>query len=633
MNDRTDARTGAGAFPGLPGIPGVPNMGAGWGMGARGADGDDAKGTTGADGTVPDWLSISQELMGAGQEWVRQAANINPFLKLFPFNYSEMGRALMTISTDLALNPARARKSWMELVEKQFGVLMQSSRQAWGLDYEAVVEPSRRDKRFSDEAWSKYALFNAIKQSYLINYGWFMEQLDGNDTLSPQARRRASFYLRQFLDSVSPSNSLFLNPVVLEETAKSRGKNLVSGLHNLVEDLKEGRVAMVEGSGFEFGRNIAASEGQVVLRTPILELIQYAPTTEQVYERPLMIIPPWINKYYILDLQPKNSLVKYLTDQGYTVFMVSWKNPDETYLDFSMEDYLTQGLLPASDAARGITGSDDLNVVGYCIGGTLLSLGLAALAAKGDKRFNTATFFVSLQDFEDPGDLGVFIDEPQLTALERRMSERGYLAAEDMSSAMNLLRANDLIWNYVVNNYLLGKQPMAFDLLYWNADGTRMALKTHTYYLRNMYLENNLVKPGRLEMLGEPIDLGKIELPIYAVGTQEDHIVPWRSAFKLRRYVTSPVRFILANSGHIAGVVSPPGGKGVYNTNDSTTTDAQAWLDGATSHKGSWWDDWNAWLAPQSGERVAPPSLGNADYKPLEPAPGTYVKEGVPQPK
>jgi polyhydroxyalkanoate synthase len=307
--------------------------------------------------------------------------------------------------------------------------------------------------------------------------------------------------------------------------------------------------------------------------------------------------------------------------------MTSWKNPDESYADFSMEDYLTQGVLPAIEAATSITGSPDVNVVGYCIGGTLLSIALAALRAKGDTRLHATTFFVSLQDFEEPGDLGVFVDEKQLIDLDKRMARRGFLESDDMAATMNLLRSNDLIWHYVVNNYLLGKEPMAFDLLYWNSDGTRMPRKTHLYYLRNMYLENNLVRPGKLEFLCEKIDLGKIDQDVYAVGTLEDHIVPWRSAFKIRRNVAGSVRFILANSGHIAGIISPPGGKNSYFTNESPSTDPEQWLEGATQRQGSWWEDWLTWLSPRSGEQVNPPTMGNSLFRPLTSAPGTYVRE------
>ncbi len=542
-----------------------------------------------------EWLKIATELnpfMAAGQQLADQTAESNPFLKLFPFNYGEMAQALTTVGVDVAMNPLRAQSAYIDLAMKQFEVFVQTSRQAWGLDSEPVIVPDRKDKRFAAEEWSTYAVFNAIKQSYLLNYNWFLEQLSKNESLSPAARRRATFYLKQYLDGVSPSNSPFLNPVVIEETAKSGGENLVKGLNNLADDLRNGRISMVEGAGFEFGKNIAASKGEVVLRTPILELIQYYPSAAQVYERPILIIPPWINKYYILDLQPKNSLVKYLTDQGYTVFMVSWKNPDESYADFGMEDYLTQGILPATEAVRSITGSPDLNVVGYCIGGTLLSMGLAALRAKGDTRFNAVTYFVSLQDFAEPGDLGVFISsEEQLADLDKRMSKKGILESIDMATAMNLLRGNDLIWSYVVNNYLLGKRPAAFDLLFWNADGTRMTRKTHHYYLKNMYVQNNLVKPGKLTMLGEQLDLGKIDNDIYAVGTLEDHIVPWRGAFKINQYASGHVRFVLANSGHIAGIVSPPGGKGTYGVNEARTNDPEKWLKGAEQRKGSWWED------------------------------------------
>lgn len=568
---------------------------------------------------VAEWTQL-------GQEWMAEWVQLNPFVKLFPFNPLEMTRALAQVGSELAQNPAQAQTEWIKLVGRQIEVVTQMTRQAWGIEHENVVEPDRRDRRFQDEAWNTNPVYNAVKQSYLLNYEWFLNRIESNESLSPRERRRVSFYLRQFLDSISPSNVPLLNPAVVRETLETGGGNLLSGMENLSGDLSAGRVKMVEGSGFELGVNVAASKGRVVLRTRILELIQYEPTTNQVHARPILFFPPWINKVYILDLQPKNSMVRYLTDQGFTVFMASWKNPDESYADFGMEDYVTEGIVPALEAATSISGSPDVNAVGYCIGGTLLSIAMAALRAKGDTRIHTTTFLVSLQDFAEPGDLGVFIDEEQIEALDRRMAKKGYLEASEMATTMNLLRSNDLIWNYVINNYYLGRKPMAFDLLYWNADSTRMPRKMHRYYLRNMYISNNLVKPGKLRFLGEAIDLGKIDQEIYSVGTMEDHIVPWQSAFRTRRHVSGPVRFVLATSGHIAGIVNPPG-KGSHLTNDDPTTDPEAWLAGAEKHAGSWWGDWTSWLGERSGKRVKPPLLGNEEYPALEPAPGTYVRE------
>jgi polyhydroxyalkanoate synthase len=366
----------------------------------------------------------------------------------------------------------------------------------------------------------------------------------------------------------------------------------------------------------------------VVYRNRLIELIQYAPTTKEVHAVPLLFIPPWINKYYILDMQPKNSMVKYLTEQGFTVFVISWKNPDASMEDIDFEDYMRDGLLAASEAIQEITGSKTVNPVGYCIGGTLLALTLSVLAAKRDKRFGTATFMVSLQDFEHVGETAVFMDEPSIDFIEQQMMERGYLDSREMSAMFNLLRSNDLIWSNVVNNYLMGNKPPAFDLLYWNSDGTRMARAAHSWYLRNTYVENNLIKPGHIVLLDEPVDLGRIKQDIYAVGAEKDHIVPWYSAWRVTQLAGGKVRFVMASSGHIAGVINHPGGrKGAFWVSEQPAATPEAWLQQAERNDGSWWTDWTKWLAERSGDKVAPPSVGSAAYPPLADAPGTYVLE------
>jgi polyhydroxyalkanoate synthase len=358
-------------------------------------------------------------------------------------------------------------------------------------------------------------------------------------------------------------------------------------------------------------------------------LIQYAPSTETVHETPLLIVPHWINKYYILDMQPKNSMVRYLVEQGFTVFIISWKNPDESMARVTFEDYIDSGPLEASEVVRRITGKSSMNVMGYCIGGTLLTLTLAWLAARGDRRFGSATFMVSLQDFAKVGDTAVFISEPSIDFVEQQMLKRGYLDGRELANMFNLLRANDLIWANVVNNYLMGQKPPAFDLLYWNSDGTRMAANAHSWYLRNTYLENNLIKPGKIRLKGEAIDLRRIELDCYVVGTEKDHIVPWESAWRITQLVGGTVRFVLASSGHIAGIVNPPGGKGAYWVTEpgARFADPQQWLQAAARRDGSWWTDWAAWLSERSGRKVAPPQMGSAAHPPLADAPGSYVLE------
>jgi len=365
----------------------------------------------------------------------------------------------------------------------------------------------------------------------------------------------------------------------------------------------------------------------VIYRNNLIELIQYTSTTETVHAIPLVFIPPWINKYYILDMQPQNSLIKFLVDAGFSVFVISWKNPDAAMEETSFEDYLTLGPLSAFKVIKEITGSQKVNAVGYCIGGTLLSMALPYLEAKGDKTVNSATFLVSLQDFTEVGDTSVFIDEPQVAYIEGQMMERGYLDSRSMATMFNMLRANDLIWSNVVNNYLLGNEPAAFDLLYWNADGTRMTRAAHSFYLRNTYLENNLIKPNKIVLKGVPIDLGQIQQDIYAVGTEQDHIVPWKAAWRISQLAGGKVRFVLGGSGHIAGIINPPSKGRGYWTNDKLVANADEWFESAESHKGSWWTDYLEWLNPRSGEQVAPPSTGSKAHPPITLAPGTYVLE------
>jgi polyhydroxyalkanoate synthase len=467
-----------------------------------------------------------------------------------------------------------------------------------------------------------------VKDLYLLASEALLQS--ANDHGADDAeQRRINFHLRQFVDAMSPSLMLFSNPVALRRAIETGGGSLADGMRNLLDDLKLGKLSMVDATAFAPGRNLALTPGKVVHRNKLIELIQYAPTTAQVRATPLLLLPPWINKYYILDLQPKNSLIGYLVAQGFTVFVVSWKNPDASMEDTTIEDYMHLGPLEASEVVREITGSPKLNVMGYCIGGTLLAMTLAWLATKHDERFGAATFIVSLQDFTKVGDSAVFSDEPGVNLVEQQMLERGYLDSREMSNMFNLLRSNDLIWSNVVNNYLLGQKPPAFDLLYWNSDGTRMARAAHSWYLRNTYRENNLVRPGKVHLGGEPLNLGRITLDVYAVGAEKDHIVPWEGAWRITQLAGGNVRYVLASSGHIAGIINPPGGKGTYWVNDQTSlaASAQQWREAAKVHSGSWWTDWVEWLVAHSGDHVPPPPCGSDMHVALVDAPGTYVLE------
>ena len=424
------------------------------------------------------------------------------------------------------------------------------------------------DKRFAAPEWHTNPAYRTLQQVYLLASDWLLEQSQA-DGMDEAERRRITFHLRQFVDAMSPTLILMSNPAALQKAIETGGTSVAAGAANLVADLNAGRLSMVDAEAFAPGHNLALTPGKVVHRNRLIELIQYAPTTEKVHRTPLLIVPPWINKYYILDMQPKNSMVRYLVEQGFTVFLISWKNPDASMDEIGIEDYMDLGPIEASDVVREITGSPTVNAMGYCIGGTLLTMTLAVLAAKGDKRFNSASFMVSLQDFSRVGDTAVFIDEPGVDLIEQQMMERGYLDSREMSNMFNLLRSNDLIWANVVNNYLMGNKPPAFDLLYWNSDGTRMTRAAHSWYLRNTYVENNLIEPGKVTLKGEAIDLARITQDTYAVGAEKDHIVPWDAAWRITQLFSGDVRFVRASSGHIAGIINPPGGKGMYWTREA----------------------------------------------------------------
>ena len=576
--------------------------------------------------------SFAQASEGEKDPWITlidQLWQANPYSKLVPLDPAEITRTFQQLWLDAARNPGHAWATYSEFVQQYTQVMASAALKFWGQgrEGEPVITPEKGDKRFSAPDWQQNPAFDALKQSYLLASTTLLRSASEVQGLDEHQQRKLIFYLRQFLDAISPTNVTFTNPQVIHETVQSGGQNLVTGMEHLLRDIKAGQMKMTDTDAFAPGRNLALTPGEVIYRNKLIELIQYAPTTEKVYAIPLVFIPPWINKYYILDMQPQNSLIKFLVDAGFTVFVISWKNPDASMEEISFEDYLTLGPLAAFDVIKEITASPKINPVGYCIGGTLLSMTLPYLAAKKDDTANSATFFVSLQDFTEVGDTSVFIDEPQVRYVEGQMMERGYLDSRSMATMFNMLRANDLIWSNVVNNYLLGKEPPAFDLLYWNADGTRMTRAAHSFYLRNTYLENNLIKPGKIVLKGVPIDLGKIHQDIYAVGTEQDHIVPWRSAWRISQLAGGKVRFVLGGSGHIAGIINPPSKGRGYWTNDKPVRSADQWFESAESHKGSWWADWLEWLKPRSGEQVAPPPLGNAAYPPIAPAPGSYVLE------
>lgn len=496
---------------------------------------------------------------------------------------------------------------------------------------EPLYKPEASDRRFVDPEWSEDLRFDTLKQVYLMTCAWMRELIQSVAGLDAKTRMRASFYVRLALEALAPTNYPATNPVVLRAAIESRGATLLRGLERLLEDLERnhGRLPVAPGrtDSFALGRDLATTPGAVMFRTDLAELIQYAPTTETVFARPVLIVPPWINKYYILDLRPRNSLIKYLVDAGFTVFVLSWVNPGKDLAHKTFEDYLREGPLAALDVIERITGERRSSVVGYCIGGTLTACLLAYLWAQGaGRRVASATFLTTMLDFAEPGELGVFIDERQLELLERHMAKKGYLEARWMQQVFSLLRANDLVWSFFVQRYLLGREPPPFDLLHWNADGTRMPYMMHKFYLRNCYLENRLVQPGGITLLGTPIDLGRIRTPAYFLSTREDHIAPWRSTYRGALHLKGRVRFVLAGSGHIAGVVNPPEARKYgYWTRAALPSDPEAWLKGARFRPGSWWPHWRAWLARFSGRMVAARIPGAGPVPVLEPAPGHYV--------
>ncbi len=544
-----------------------------------------------------------------------------------------IGGAFFEMTARMLADPARLMQAQMQLWQDYVALVGSAARRFMGEATEPLVKPAKDDKRFRDPAWQEGAIFDFIKQSYLLSARWMQSVVKDVEGLDDKTAQKVDFYTRQFVDAVAPSNFVLTNPEVLRTTLETGGENLVKGLEHLLDDLERGKgqllIKMTDPNAFRIGENIALAPGKVVYQNELTQLLQYSPTTEQVHKRPLVILPPWINKFYILDLRPENSFVRWAVGQGHTVFVVSWVNPDESQAAKNFDDYLKLGFLDVLDAVEQATGERECNMIGYCLGGTLLASGLAVLAAKKQqKRVASATYFVALVDFTDVGEVRVFIDEAQLAALDDKMNSQGYLDAKDLYATFNMLRANDLIWSFVVNNYLLGKEPFPFDLLYWNSDSTRMPAAMHSFYLHNMYQKNLLAEPGGITLQGVPIDLGKIKTPTYIIAAKEDHIAPWHSVYAGTQLYKGPRRFVLGASGHIAGVVNPPAAnKYGYWTNEALPPDAENWLAGAEKHDGSWWIDWQAWVAPFGGKMVPARTPGDGALTPIEDAPGSYVKQ------
>ncbi|MCX7379574.1 MAG: class I poly(R)-hydroxyalkanoic acid synthase [Alphaproteobacteria bacterium] len=583
---------------------------------------------------MPDPATLGRSMAGIAErsqrivgDWLKRQAEEGP-AKPDPMN---IGAAFMEMTTRLMTNPQKLIEAQVGFWQDYMSLWQSTARRMMGMDGKAVIEGDPRDRRFKDEAWKDNEVFDFIKQSYLLSARYITDVVKQADGLEPATAQKVDFYSRQFIDAMSPSNFLLTNPEVLRKTAETGGENLIKGLNNLLADLERGkgnlRIKMTDMEAFKIGENIAVTPGKVVYQNDLMQLIQYTPTTEKVLKRPLLIIPPWINKFYILDLRARNSFVRWATAQGHTVFIVSWVNPDEKLAEKNFEDYMKEGILDALTAIEAATGERPVNAIGYCLGGTLLSSTLAWMAAQGDDRIKSATFFVTLMDFRESGELNVFIDEEQIKALEDKMNKRGFLEGSEMATTFNMLRANDLIWSFVVNNYLLGNDPFPFDLLYWNADSTRMPAKMHSFYLRNMYQDNKLSQPGGISLAGTPIDLSKVKVPAYFISTREDHIAPWRATYRGTKLLGGENRFVLAASGHIAGVVNPPeGGKYSHWLNTELPEDPETWFQGATEIAGSWWPDWQRWITALDKRMVKAREPGDGKLAVLEDAPGSYVK-------
>ena len=542
-----------------------------------------------------------------------------------------ISKAFMDMSTHLLSDPGKLMQAQMDYWHQYMSLWHNTARKLAGENVEPLIQPAATDKRFKDDEWAENAVFDFIKQSYLLTARSLQNLTHGVKGLDEKTANKVDFYTQQFIDALSPTNFVHTNPKVLKHTLESGGDNLVNGLENLLEDLERSkgnlRVRMTDLEAFEPGVNVAVTPGKVIYQNELMQLLQYTPTTETVFQRPLMIIPPWINKFYILDLREKNSFIKWAVDQGFTVFVISWVNPDESLADKHFEDYLLEGPIAALDAIEQATGAKEVNAIGYCLGGTLLGCTLAYLAAKGDKRLKSGTFLTTMLDFTDVGELSVFVDEEQLQLIEDYMEKKGYLEGSQMATVFNLLRANDLIWSFVINNYLMGKDPFPFDLLFWNSDSTRMPREMHSFYLRNMYQENLLRQPGGLTLAGESIDLTKVKTPVYFLSTIEDHIAPWKATYSGAQLFSGQVKFVLGGSGHIAGVINPPvSGKYCYWTQSKLAESAEEWFSGAKQYDGSWWTDWYKWCYRRAGGKVDARVPGDAKLPVLEVAPGSFAK-------
>lgn len=609
-----------------------------WGKGRHmSGKSDRSKDTTGpAEAAAPDFDQFAQNMGRLVEEYGKVTA---AYLKPLERGEAKTGQA--DEASDMVKTLGRVAERWVndpsKIIEAQasltgdfMNLWSAALKRASGEEVAPIAEPDKRDGRFKDPDWTNHPTFDFIKQAYLIGSRWAETMVDKADDLDPHTREKARFYIKQIAGALSPTNFVATNPELLRETMQQNGENLVRGMKMYAEDVEAGggelKIRQSDGGAFEVGVNIATTPGKVIFRNEIIELIQYAPSTPQVLKRPLLIVPPWINKFYILDLNPEKSFIRWCVAQGLTVFCISWVNPDARHAAKDFESYMREGIFAALDTIEEATGEKKVSAIGYCVGGTLLGVTLAYMAAVRDKRIESATFFTTQVDFSQAGELSVFVDEEQIRAIEEQMARTGYLDGARMAGAFNMLRPNDLIWSYAVNNYLKGKAPTPFDLLYWNADSTRMPAANHSFYLRNCYLDNKLSK-GEMRIGGKSLDLRQVTIPIYNLAAREDHIAPAQSVFNGSQCFGGPVEHVVAGSGHIAGVVNPPAKvKYQYWTGGPAKGRYADWLAKAEEHPGSWWPHWFGWIEDQAPKKVPAREPGGGKLKALADAPGTYVK-------
>lgn len=562
------------------------------------------------------FLGNAMQFMQAGQNMAQQ------FMEFF----SKAGNP--TLEKPPVADPLALTALQKQFMDQQMSLWQSVLAKQQGQAESFKIEPEPGDRRFSAPEWRDSPIYDYLHQAYLLNTQFVKEMVELVPATDEKSKNRMRFLARQLVDAMAPSNFAATNPEFIQRALETKGQSITDGINNLIKDFEKGRISMTDESVFEVGKNIATSEGAVVFENELMQLIQYAPLTPKVGTRPLLVVPPCINKFYIMDLQPENSLIRFMVEQGNTVFLVSWRNPQEAQGHLTWDDYLEGGPIAALKVVRDMTKVKQVNALGFCVGGTILSSALAVLKARGEDVVASLTLLTTLLDFSDTGEIGLFIDDNGLMARESSIGQGGLLPARDLQTTFSFLRANDLVWNYVTGNYLKGQKPQAFDLLYWNSDSTNLPGPFACWYMRNLYHDNSLRVPGKLEMCGVKVDLGSLDMPVYLLATREDHIVPWQSAYQSTRLLGGKVRFVLGASGHIAGVINPASkNKRSYWVNEDVKVDADGWLGAAEEKKGSWWNDWANWLKPLSGEQRAPRKPGSAKYKPIEPAPGRYVRE------